>query len=177
MLVVCEGLDCSGKTATVREAKKFCDAVSSKGIMSYTLPGRISSRFPCELTLLTELFYLDRTFVRPNLERGNNVIQDRWYSSLLAYNEGTFLRDLVIPKLSKPDVFVYVTVEREERLRRLREGENGHHIYLAENPRILEEMEERYMQIYRDFPRRYTIDTTHMSREDCGRELARIVNS
>ena len=113
--IVCEGLDGAGKTTGIKNALEYLPGfIYSRGLKTDTPAGRISKAHPSTLTLLTELLYLDRTFVRPNLERGYNIVQDRWYFSPLSHNpenkRDRLLEKIFIPCLTKPDLLVYYTV-------------------------------------------------------------------
>ena len=99
-LIVCEGLDCSGKTTAIEEiVNSDCKYVYSKGIGADSSFGRIARRFPSTLMFLLELAYNTYSRTIPNLRKDKIVLQDRydisitsfvpntnrWYNQLLIY--------------------------------------------------------------------------------------------
>lgn len=182
MFVVCEGLDASGKTTTIKEALKYLgnDWIYSKALMTDTIAGRISRRCPSTLSLLTEVAYLDCTKIRPELADGGNIVQDRWFYSVLSHNpqnfRDEFLGKLFVPWITKPDLLVYFTVSYEERIRRLEERSDRHDKLLLENKGLIMQREERFRWHYDSFPgEKRIIDTTGITPEESGSALFKIV--
>lgn len=186
LFVVCEGLDCSGKTTTIKYAierlrEEGIEVSYNKGLKTDNFFGRISSMFPSTLTLLIELLYVDYKIVRPMLERGETVVQDRWYYSVLSHNPknkvDSLLGKIFAPLLSKPDAYVHFTVSLEERVRRLKDKEKSKdHLILIETPRLIEEKERRYVNYYNGFSgKKEIVDTTRSSVEESGYKIEEVV--
>lgn len=186
--IVCEGLDCAGKTTVIKQAieylKKDNFPVSySKGLKSNTLAGKISNIFPTTASLLTELLYLDNAYVKPSLEKGDNIIQDRWYNSVLSHNpeniKDKLLEKTLVPYLSKPDMLIYFSVSLDERIKRLKQKTRTRdHEILWRNPAIIRQKEERYISYYNNFNgSKAVLDTTNASVEESGYRLYEIIKS
>jgi thymidylate kinase len=182
--IVCEGLDRAGKTTSIREAMKYLEqdyaVLYSKGLKSDTPAGKISKIMPCTFTLLSEIFYLDKTFVRKNLDNGYLILQDRWYYSVMCHNEANqkdkFLESIFVPHLVQPDYFVYFTVSLEERIARLKATENGNELIYRQE--MIISRDNRYREFYDSFPmHKAIIDTTGKSVEQSGFELYNSINT
>jgi dTMP kinase len=182
--IVCEGLDCSGKTACIRrsmEQLRDYPVIYSKGLMTDTPAGRLSMLYPSTLTLLTELAYLDERYIRPALGDGKIVLQDRWYYSVLSHNPESIVDDILerifVPRLSGPDLLVNFSVSFEKRIERLKKNLEMNHRDLLENPEIIYRREKRYIEHFESF-RGYKamIDTTELSEEGCGYELFSVID-
>lgn len=184
--VVCDGLDCAGKTTSILRAMEYFKeddypVLYSKGLKSNTVAGKFSSTHPSTFSLLSELLYLDLIRIRPNLRQGKTMIQDRWHYSVLSHNpenlKDQLLEKIFTPYLSKPDLFVYFTVSIDERIRRLKKAvknkdKNINHAYLLKNPTIIEQREEKFSKYYRDFlGDKILLDTTNLSEEESGYKL------
>jgi len=185
LFVVSEGMDAAGKTTSIREAiKNFKDSglevLYNKGLKSDGFAGKISKFFPSTLTLLVELLFEDLFFIRPNLRKGNIIIQDRWHYTVLSHNPENWadriLKRIFIPILSKSDILIYFTVDIKERIKRLEK--NKGHEDLLRNPTIIEERENRLLELYNNFKgRKKIIDTTDYKEEQTGYKLYRMISS
>lgn len=186
--IVCEGLDCAGKTTNIKRAMGYLEkdgysVMYSKALKTNTIAGEFSKLFPSTFSLLTEILYLDKFFVRPNLSKGKMIIQDRWYYSVLAHNQENY-KDKILGKifkqfLLKPDLLVYFSVSLEERVRRLKKNiRNNDHLGLLKNPQIINEREKRYAKYYKDFEGDKVIfDTTNISETESGYKLYELIKS
>ena len=183
LLVVCEGLDASGKTSVIKKALELSgnEFLYNKGLKTRTIAGRFSRLFPSTFSLLLEIMYNDYFSVRKNLKKGKVILQDRWFYSVLAHNpenkKDKLLERLFVPYLSKPDIFVYFTVSDEKRTERLAAREDAkEHEFLTRNPEKIKEMEQRFFQKYLDFNgEKHIIDTTKLSVEECGKKLYDVI--
>jgi len=185
--IVCEGLDCSGKTTSIENAlehfkKNEFSIEYNKGLKTKTLAGTFSRKFPSTLSLLTELLYNDVILVKSRLEKGINILQDRWYYSVLSYNpenrKDKHLEKVFVPLLSKPDVLIYFTVSLDERIRRLKKSiENKDHYTLLKNPEIIKQREERYLDYFNNFKgNKAIINTKNLSEKQSGVRLYDLIN-
>lgn len=168
--ILCEGLDAAGKTTVIKEALKKLDEkyVYNKGLTSDTIMGKIAPKIPSTLTFLIELVYNTKKVIEPHLERDKIVLQDRYDISVLShvpkaercYNKavGKLFRRFLL----KPDMLIYFTVSKDERIRRLKNQEyKKHHYDLIKNPLLIELREKKYLEFYKDFEGiKYKIDTT-----------------
>lgn len=157
-LIVCEGLDCSGKTTAIEEViKSNPEWVYSKGIGSKSRIGRFARRFPSTLMFLSELVYNIRTNIIPNLNKGNRVLQDRYDVSITSFVPSTerWYNQLLInfsrPLIPKPDAIVYFHLPLEERIDRLRQKGTKYELMLADNPGIITLREKGYEEWYKGF--------------------------
>ncbi|MBM3233703.1 hypothetical protein FJZ19_01275 [Candidatus Pacearchaeota archaeon] len=184
LFVVCEGLDASGKTTTIKKALELLgnEFLYSKGLKTGTIAGKLSSLFPSTFTLLLEIIYHDWFFVRKNLKNGKTILQDRWHYTVLSHNpknwKDELLERLCVPYISEPDIYVYFKVSDEKRLERLAARENAkEHEFLINDSERRKEMEERFFRKYRDFPgEKHIIDTSNLSVEECAERLYKIVS-
>lgn len=169
--IVCEGLDCSGKTTGIKKAIESIGkkAVYSKGLCSETFMGRIASKFPSTFLFLAEQLYLTYFVIRPNLKKGKIVLQDRYINSIechlpsaaRAYNK--LLISIAKLFLLRPDILVNFTVSKDERIKRLKQKQSLHHKVLIEKPQLIELREEACQKQYKIFNgRKGIIDTTNM---------------
>jgi len=180
-LIVCEGLDGSGKTTTIKEAMKQVDyCVYNKGLCSDTWSGKISKIFPCTLTFMLDLIYQTYFIILPNLLRGRTVFQDRYDNSVLSHPAmqkwwNKLLAALFLPLLAKPTVLAYFTVSKKERIRRLKSlPYNKYHEELIKNPQRISEREKRFKEFYERFDgKKIRIDTTKKNACRCASLLTK----
>jgi len=186
--VVCEGLDKSGKTTSMKYALEYLrnedyPTIYNKGLKTNTLAGRFSKLFPSTSSLLLELGYLDITRIKPSLRKGEIILQDRWYYSVLSHNSynkiDNFLEKTFVPYLSKPDILIYFTVSDDERIKRLENSDNTiDHRILIENPEIIHRREKRYEEYYREFHGyKAILDTTYTPAEETGYEIYELIKT
>lgn len=186
LFIVCEGLDCSGKTTSIRKAIEIMgeNAVYSRGICSDTFAGRIASRFPSTFLFLVEQIYLTHFVIKPKLRKGKIVLQDRYFASV-ASHVPTAERDynrLLIRMLGrimlKPDVLLYFTVSEKERIKRLIENPSKHHAELIEKPWLIALRENAYAAYYNAFGgKKETIDTTGLSIKESSKRILLLAKS
>ncbi len=157
-LIVCEGLDCSGKTTAIKEVlKAHPEWVYSKGMGSDTLMGKFSRKFPSTLTFLVELLYVQQSLVLPNLKHGKTVLQDRHELSISSYVPSTQhwhnrkLIEAFHPGIVPPYALMYFTVPLEERVQRLREKGTKYEMQMADNSELITLREAEYAREYEKF--------------------------
>ena len=157
-LIVFEGLDCSGKTSTIEEIiRTNSNYVYNKGVGSNTFLGRNALRFPCTFSFFSELIYNMLFRVKPLLEAGKTVLQDRYDISISSYlpladkwyNQAfiKFFERFLI----KPDAVVYLYLPLEERVKRLERKGGKYEKMLLRNPELVEQRERRYANWYDGF--------------------------
>ena len=157
-LIVCEGLDCSGKTTTINEIlnnnKKF---IYSKGIGSNTFIGKISRKFPSTLLFFIELIYFVITKIKPNLKKEKIILQDRYDISITShvpltnrlYNK--LLIKIFKKFIIKPDAIVYFYLPLNEHIRRLKQKGAKYELILANNPILISSKKREYQKWYEQF--------------------------
>lgn len=180
LFVVCEGMDCSGKTTSIRMAIGIIgnNAVYSKGLCSETFAGRITSRFPSTIAFLLEQVYLTYFVIKPQLRKGRIVLQDRYLASVASHlpTAGRAYNRLLIRMLGRlmlrPGILVYFTVSEKERIKRLKDKPSNHHAELIEKPWLIALRESAYDRYYKAFGgKKGKIDTTGKAIEESGRVL------
>jgi thymidylate kinase len=189
LFIVCEGLDGAGKTTTINEFLKRnnaeSDYVYSKGLKSKTFIGRLAGKNPSTLTFFLELAYITHKIIKPNLKEGKIVLQDRYDISLASfvpsaakwYNQ--LAATLIRPYLVKPDLLMYFTVQKEERISRLRKtADNSYHALLVNRPELIDLREKKYSEYFMNFGgEKARIDTSNRSIDSVVHEFEQIVNN
>ena len=193
--IVIEGIDGAGKTTQIELlAEKLRSegrtvhitaeptASVSGGLLRDALGG-ISNRTACEMAAL---FVLDRIFhnVNPNginamLEKGIDVICDRYYYSSLAYQgsqtdfEWVKNMNLGCPEIRIPDLCIFLDLAPEESLKRISKGRTTTELY--EKLDTLESVRKRFFDVFellRERDNIKIIDTTGDSIETVAQKIA-----
>lgn len=167
--IVIEGLDGSGKGT---QTAMLMRALSERGIAAhltaeptqYSTGGLIrdalaglTKRSPAELAAL---FTADRAAHCQNpkdgiaalLERGINVISDRYYYSTFAYQgvdtdlKWLMASNLDCPAILKPNLCVFLDVDPDEADRRIAAGRASREIY--ESPEAIRRTRKKYFEIF-----------------------------
>lgn len=193
--IVIEGIDGAGKTTqiellaerlrtegrTVHVTAEPTASVSG-GLLRDALGG-ISNRTACEMAAL---FVLDRIFhnVNPNginamLEKGIDVICDRYYYSSLAYQgsqtdfEWVKNMNLGCPEIRIPDLCIFLDLAPEESLKRISKGRTTTELY--EKLDTLESVRKRFFEVFeilKDRDNVKVIDTTGDSIEEVAEKIS-----
>jgi len=157
-LIVCEGLDCSGKTTAIEEIINYNpEYIYSKGIGANSFFGRTARRFPSTFIFISELIYNTYTHIIPNIRGNKIVLQDRYSVSVTSFvpNTNRWYNQLLINTakllIPKPDAIVYFHLPLEERIKRLRQKGKKYELILAENPHIITLREREYEKWYNRF--------------------------
>ena len=198
--IVIEGIDGAGKTTQIELlAEKLRSegrtvhitaeptASVSGGLLRDALGG-ISNRTACEMAAL---FVLDRIFHNVNpgginamLERGIDVICDRYYYSSLAYQgsqtdfEWVKNMNLGCPEIRIPDLCIFLDLAPEESLKRISKGRTTTEIY--EKLDTLESVRKRFFDVFEllgDRDNIKIIDTTGDSIEAVAQKISEAVES
>lgn len=169
--IVFEGIDGSGKTT---QAKLLAEYLKGKGREVYltaeptaypsgvalreALGGKIK-KTECQMAVM---FVEDRIThnIHPEdgisvlLEKGVDVICDRYYYSTLAYQgqstdyEWVKAMNLRCPEIRRPDLCIYVDLLPEQSLERISKGRESVEIY--ENLETLTAVRDRFLSVIRD---------------------------
>lgn len=153
-LIVCEGLDCTGKTTAINKIleQKNEQFVYSKGIGSNTFIGKISRKFPSTFLFFIELIYHLTTKIEPSLKQGKIILQDRYNLSITSYVPLTnkWYNQLVIKTFKrfilKPDAIVYFYLPVEEHIKRLKQKGAKYELMLANNPNLIIQRKKEYLK-------------------------------
>ena len=197
--IVVEGIDGAGKTTQIEllaaklrgEGRTVCvtaepTASVSGGLLRDALGG-ISNRTTCELAAL---FVLDRIFhnVNPNginamLDKGIDVICDRYYYSSLAYQgsqtDFDWVKDMNLncPEIRIPDLCIFLDLAPEESLKRISKDRTSTEIY--EKLDTLQSVRDRFFKVFKLLEERDNIkiiDTTGDSIEEVAAKIAKAVD-
>lgn len=187
--IVIEGIDGAGKTTQIEllaaklreEGRTVCvtaepTASVSGGLLRDALGG-VANRTACEMAAL---FVLDRIFhnVNPNginamIEKGIDVICDRYYYSSLAYQgsqtDFEWVKDMNLrcPEIRIPDLCIFLDLSPEESLKRISKGRTTTELY--EKLDTLESVRKRFFDVFdilKDRDNIKVIDTTGCSIEE-----------
>ena len=198
--IVIEGIDGAGKTTQIEllaeklrgEGRTVCvtaepTASVSGGLLRDALGG-IANRTACEMAAL---FVLDRIFhnVNPNginamLERGIDVICDRYYYSSLAYQgsqtdfEWVKNMNLGCPEIRIPDLCIFLDLAPEESLKRISKGRTTTELY--EKLDTLESVRKRFYDVFemlKDRDNIKVIDTTGDSIDEVAQKISNAVDA
>ena len=192
--IVIEGIDGAGKTTQIELLAEKLRAegrtvhvtaeptVSVSGGLLRDALGGISNRTACEMAAL---FVLDRIFHNVNpgginamLERGIDVICDRYYYSSLAYQgsqtdfEWVKNMNLGCPEIRIPDLCIFLDLAPEESLKRISKGRTTTELY--ENLDTLESVRKRFFGVFellRERDNIKIIDTTGDSIDEVAQKL------
>ena len=158
-LIVCEGLDCTGKTTTIKKVLEPQNEqfIYSKGIGSDTFIGKVSRRFPSTFLFFMELIYHLATKIKPSLKKGKIILQDRYNISITSYVPLTnkwynqFIIKIFTRFILKPDAIVYFYLPIEEHIKRLKQKGAKHELILANNPSLIIQRKKEYSNWYHRF--------------------------
>lgn len=151
LLVAIEGIDGAGKSTLARslaQALAEVGAAVSMGKEPTTGPygmqlrasaatGRLSADEEVDLLLLDRRQHVDE-MIRPALDRGEIVILDRYFPSMVAYQgaAGVPIDDLVLANefAPKPDLLLLLDLDPSQGLQRIRDrGDKPNHFETPEN--------------------------------------------
>ncbi len=167
-LIVFEGIDGAGKTTQIDRLEAYLKSMGRQvhrtaeptetmtgGMLRDALSGSVP-RTACEMAAL---FVLDRIHHNINpvngfevlLERGVDVICDRYYYSSLAYQgsetdfEWVKRMNLSCPEIRRPDVCIFLDLTPEESMKRILGGRVTQEIYETEER--LTSVRDRFLQV------------------------------
>lgn len=184
--LVFEGLDKSGKTTLakkVTEKLNSANVIYQKGLCSDTRIGKFAGRHPSSFIFVLESIYLfwKNYFKRIN---GANIVQDRYFISVRChlpvagrfYNLLLFkIGELFLPE---PDLLIYCTVTKNERIKRLKEDlGNEHHRRLVDHPEYIDAREKAYRDHFEKFKgKKIRIDTTFVDADGAESKILDFLN-
>lgn len=199
-LIVLEGIDGAGKTTQAALLEEHLRGQGREVIRTAEPTG-----FPCGIALrralsgaekkseceMAVMFVLDRIAhnIHPteglmaHLEQGMDIICDRYYYSTLAYQgqstDYAWVRsmNLCCPEITRPDVCIYLDLQPEQSLERIRAGRDQVEIY--ENKETLERVRNAFLSVFEDpmVSDRIEIVDAYRPPEEIAQQIAQIVDS
>ena len=196
--IVFEGIDGAGKTTQIELLTRRLQAEGrvvyrtaeptesvTGGLLRDALGG-ISKRTPCEMAAL---FVLDRIFHNTNpingieslLEKGIDVICDRYYYSSLAYQgsetDENWVREMNLgcPEIRRPDVCIFLDLTPEQSMERIGRGRVTTEIY--ENVERLTSVRNQFFRVFESLSESDRVCVVNAARtvEEIHEEIAGIV--
>ena len=199
-LIVLEGIDGAGKTTQAayleaylrgqgREVIRTAEPTGfPSGVALRRALGGAEKKSECEMAAM---FVLDRIAhnIHPTegliawLERGADVICDRYYYSTLAYQgqstDYEWVRDMNLgcPQITRPDVCIYLDLQPEQSLERIRAGRD--HLEIYENKETLERVRNAFLSVFHDpaISDRIEIVNAYRTPQEIAQQIAQIVDS
>lgn len=185
LFIVFEGLDKAGKTTLAKMVVKKIgnDKIFyQKGLCSPTWIGKLSSRCPSTFLFLIEITYL---YWKNHFKRlkGIHIIQDRFFASLACHlPDIKKIHNALLLKLGEwllphPDILIYCTVSKEERIKRLKEDcGNEHHQWLINHHEFIDLRENIYQNYFYQFNGdKICIDTSLKNVETATTEIIKLL--
>ncbi len=198
--IVLEGLDGSGKGTQVsrlaealrQQGRKVCQTAEptisvTGGLLRDALGGFVKR----DAYELSALFLLDRIFHNVNehngiqqyLEKGYDVVCDRYYYSSFAYQgidadlQWVMDMNLSCREILKPDVCIFLDVSPDVGEQRLAESRTEREIY--ENSQTQKKVRERFLEVFRMLEGRENIRIVDASRSvgEVSADIIEIYNS
>ncbi len=197
--IVLEGIDGAGKTTQAALLEAHLQAQGRKVIRTAEPTGfatgvalrqALGGVTPKSETEMAAMFVLDRIAhnlhpaegIEAWLDRGVDVICDRYYYSTLAYQgqstdyEWVKAMNLHCPDIRKPDLCIYLDLTPEQSLERIRAGREQVEIY--ENKETLTRVRNAFFSVFADLKQTDRIEVVNAYRtpEEIGAELAALVD-
>jgi len=195
IFIVFEGIDGSGKTTQTRLLADFLRAEGRECVITAEPTGLPSGKAlrralggeekksECEMAAM---FVEDRIAhnndaengIKALLDRGVDIICDRYYYSTLAYQghstdyEWVKAMNLKCPDITKPDICIYLDLTPEESLRRINAGRESLEIY--ENTETLTKVRNQFLSVIEDLSESDNIQIVNAvdTCENIAREIA-----
>ena len=172
-LIVFEGIDGAGKTTQIRLLEEYltqkgrpvvCTAEPTDLPTGKLLRRALSGKEPKTACELAALFTLDRiahntapeTGISALLDRGIDVICDRYFYSTLAYQgsetDFAWVRDMNLncPEIRHPNLCIFLDLSPEESMARINNRTGTHEIY--ETRERLEQVRTKFLNVLQLFP-------------------------
>jgi thymidylate kinase len=185
-LVVFEGVSGVGKTTTLRETMMILETdnvVYNKGFVKDSVWHYLINTYPHSFTYYMDLIVQTGARIIPQLSRGQNVLQDRYYQTVDSFfpdcewPHNEMFRKMFTPLFVKPDVYIHVKADLDVVTQRLSKFvEDEYRSSLVAHPERQVRREEKYMQIYDGMTcPKYILDTTGKKPQECADELIEIL--
>lgn len=192
LLITFEGIEGSGKTTQIKllqeklkTISQNCDVVTTREPGGIEISERIRNIILTESNLEPEtelfLFYAARIehinkFIRPNLERGNIVLCDRFIDSSFAYQSIVLssqficgLNNLAIGNF-KPDITLLLDIDPEIVYERISKRETNNR-YDGESLKFLQQLRENFLHLARNEPFRFVTINANCNIEEVSKKI------
>lgn len=167
--IVFEGIDGSGKSTQiellrqklVKEGRKvFVTAEPTQSVTGGILRDALSGNYKRSSTELAAMFLADRVFhnvnpvcgIKQALDKGYDVISDRYYYSSLAYqgldSDLKWVMDMNLncPDIQKPDLCVFLDLDAESSKARIEK--NRASVEIFEQAELLEKIRGKFFEVF-----------------------------
>ncbi len=192
-MIVFEGLDGSGISSQSGLLKNWFEALGkpvvltkeqTDGLIGGLIKSGLRGEWFVSPLALQLLFTADRAQhlekeIEPALNKGKNVIIDRYVLSTLAFGalavDVEFLKK-INSKFQAPDITIFVDTDPEECIRRMSAAR--YHVEMFEKKEKLEEVRKNYISLLNHFPNTVKIDGNRPKKEifeDVKKEVLKIV--
>jgi len=185
--IVIEGLDATGKSTLVEYITSRISATKLSCPPEIQIPsiqdGNVRSHFDSQDSNQRRAYYRFTNLVASELVGkwidNNNVIMDRYWTSTAAFAAMDDDLDLGIPlgeyppEIRIPDVLILLTVDEDNRLKRMQgrgEAETLEEVELASN----EEKRQKVLNVYKVF-NPIIVDTSNKTQAEVGAEVMKII--
>ena len=173
LFIAIEGLDGSGQSTQTRLLKKWfisigksCIATKepTNGLIGGLIRAQLMGEWRSNPEALQLLFAADRAVhlekeILPALDKGTNVITDRYLFSSIAYGmvdlDKEWLKQ-INSRFRLPDITIYLNVSPEECLNRLKGSRTR--LELFEREDYLKKVHKNYMVVSKDYKNFFVID-------------------
>jgi dTMP kinase len=186
-LIVFEGIDGAGSTTQLKLFGKYLKKKKLKFVETHEptdgLIGKLISKalrreVKFSWDTLQLLYSADRAdhldkLIKPNLDRGVNVISDRYFLSTFAYGqlnlEGAWLRKLN-SKFQPADITFYIDTPAKVAIGRIEKTRSQSELF--EKEKLLEIVRKNYLKIVKEYSKStYVLDGTRRVEEIAGQVI------
>ena len=197
--IVLEGIDGAGKTTQAELLEKHLTDKGRRVVrmaeptplpygveLRAALGGKIK-RSECEMATLFVLDRIEHNIhetegINAFIDKGYDIICDRYYYSTLAYQghstsyEWVKAMNLYCPEIRKPDICIYLDLTPEQSLERISRGRESVEIY--ENEETLTKVRSAFFRVFEDLSERDNIACVdaYRSPEDISAEICALVD-
>lgn len=198
--IVLEGIDGAGKTTQAALLEAHLIALGRQVVRTaeptswesgIALRRALSGADPKSEWEMATMFVMDRIAhnlhptegIQAILDRGQDIICDRYYYSTLAYQgrstdyEWVKSMNLACPAIRKPDLCIYLDLTPEQSLERIAAGRQTVEIY--ENRETLERVRNAFFEVFEDLSDtdRIAVVNAYRPAEEIAAELSTLVDS
>lgn len=188
MFITVEGIDGAGKTMVVETIDNKYDIIKTSEPTEFWTGKQVRRALKSDTPEFTDLFLLlaDRcnhieNLIKPELDKGNIVVSDRFSDSSLAYQTVTlqkfhrnpfmYIDLLMVPWTIEPNLTIYLDISVETALERSDKEEK------YETYEMLEQVKNNYDDIKNRFSHRYVTVNGEQSKEEVKSEVLDIVSN
>ncbi len=168
--IVFEGIDGAGKSTQITKLREklqksgrkvFVTAEPTDSVTGGILRDALSGNYKRSSAELAAMFLSDRIFhnvnencgIKQALEKGYDVICDRYYYSSLAYQgldsdlDWVMDMNLNCPEILKPDLCIFLDIDAEASKQRI--DENRATVEIFENTKTLDKIRNKFFEVFK----------------------------